>query len=61
MNKGRFLNQKLGKRASRKMALLKSNLAIGRPLGLREALAKRFPKRGASREEVPYPKAGSRA
>jgi hypothetical protein len=28
MNKGRFLNQKLGKRASRKIALLKSNLAV---------------------------------
>jgi hypothetical protein len=26
MNKGRFLNQKLGKRASRKIALLKSKI-----------------------------------
>jgi len=26
MNKGRFLNQKLGKRASRKIALLKSRI-----------------------------------
>jgi len=33
VNKGRFLNQKLGKRASRKMALLKSSLAAGRPPG----------------------------
>jgi hypothetical protein len=30
MNKGRFLNQKLGKRASRKTALLKSSLATRR-------------------------------
>jgi hypothetical protein len=31
MNKGRFLNQKLGKRASRKIALLKSSLATRKP------------------------------
>ena len=31
MNKGRFLNQKLGKRASRKTALLKSSLATRKP------------------------------
>ena len=51
MNKGRFLNQKLGKRASRKMALLKSSLAAGRPVGRREALTTRLPKKGASREK----------
>jgi hypothetical protein len=60
MNKGRFLNQKLGKRASRKIALLKSSLATGRPAGRREALATRFPKKGASREKGLYPKLGGR-
>ena len=30
MNKGRFLNQKLGKRASRRIALLKSQLPKNR-------------------------------
>jgi len=30
MNKGRFLNQKLGKRASRKIALLKSRIQSSR-------------------------------
>jgi hypothetical protein len=53
MNKGRFLNQKLGKRASRKMALLKSSLATGRPPGRAEDLATRFPKKGVSREKGP--------
>jgi hypothetical protein len=49
MGKGRFLNQKLGKRVSRKFDLLKSQLAIhsagAKPLG------SRLPKKGASREE----------
>jgi hypothetical protein len=53
MNRGRFLNQKLGKRASRKMALLKSSLATSRPPGRLEAPAKWFPKKGASREKGP--------
>jgi hypothetical protein len=53
MNKGRFLNQKLGKQASRKIALLKSSLAAGRPAERREALAARFPKKGTSREKGP--------
>ncbi len=56
MNKGRFLNQKLGKRASRKIALLKSSLATGRKLGQSKASARRFPKKGASREKGLYPK-----
>jgi len=51
MNKGRFLNQKLGKRASRKIALLKSSLATSRLSGRAEALATRFPKKGVSREK----------
>ena len=58
MGKGRFLNQKLGKRASRQRALLKSSLAAGRPAGRTEALATRFPKKGASREKGLYPKPG---
>jgi hypothetical protein len=53
MNKGRFLNQKLGKRPSRKIALLKSSLATGRQLRRPEALATRLPKKGASRERGP--------
>jgi hypothetical protein len=58
MNKGRFLNQKLGKRASRKIALLKSSLATIRQPGRAEALATRFPKKGASREKGLNPKLG---
>ena len=53
MNKGRFLNQKLGKRASRKMAFLKASLAAGRASGRPEAPATRFPKKGASRDKGP--------
>ncbi len=48
MSKGRFLNQKLGKRMSRKSALLKSHLGaqgmIPRPGPTR------LPKKGVSRE-----------
>jgi hypothetical protein len=51
MNKGRFLNQKLGKRTSRQMVLLKSSLRAGHPVGRPEALAPRLPKKGASREK----------
>jgi hypothetical protein len=57
MNKGRFLNQKLGKRASRKIALLKSSLATSRQLGRAEILATRFPKKGVSRENSQFPRA----
>ncbi|MGD0457361.1 MAG: hypothetical protein ABSC21_06410 [Terriglobia bacterium] len=60
MNKGRFLNQKLGKRASRKIALLKSSLSAIRQPGRPEALATRFPKKGASREKGLNPKLGGR-
>jgi hypothetical protein len=51
MGKGSFLNQKLGKRVSRKFQLLKSHLASQRlrqrpaPLDVR--------KKGVSREEKP--------
>jgi len=51
MGKGRFLNQKLGKRMSRKVHLLKSQLAIRHP-GT-QAASIRFLKKGASREEKP--------
>jgi len=51
MNKGRFLNQKLGKRASRKIALLKSTLSTIRQPRRAETLAARFPKKGVSREK----------
>jgi hypothetical protein len=47
MGKGRFLNQKLGKRMSRKSGLLKSHLA---------AQNKALRKEGASRREKPKPK-----
>jgi hypothetical protein len=49
MSKGRFLNQKLGKRMSRKFHLLKSQLAIPRPRT--KPLSPRLPKKGVSREE----------
>jgi len=58
MNKGRFLNQKLGKRTSRQRALLKSSLAAGHSVGRPDALARHFPKKGASREKSFYTKAG---
>jgi hypothetical protein len=59
MNKGRFLNQKLGKRANRKIALLKSSLsAIRQPLRP-EASATRIPKKGASREKGLNPKSAA--
>jgi len=59
MGKGRFLNQKLGKRMSRKSHFLKSQLA-GRPNPAPSGKGKtgyglkspnlRFPKKGISRE-----------
>ena len=50
MGKGRFLNQKLGKRTSRKLDLLKSRLTAQRA-----ASDLRLPKKGSSREEKPKP------
>lgn len=59
MNKGRFLNQKLGKRATRKIALLKSSLATARPPAQGKAPYTRVPKKGTSRESPAFPaKAG---
>jgi hypothetical protein len=49
MGKGRFLNQKLGKRMSRKFDLLKSQLATHPPGA--KPLSPRLPKKGVSREE----------
>jgi hypothetical protein len=48
MAKGRFLNQKLGKRASRKAGLLKAQLAARQAAGVKKGF--RAPKKGASRE-----------
>ncbi len=50
MGKGRFLNQKLGKRTSRKLDLLKSRLTAQRT-----ASDLKLPKKGSSREERPKP------
>jgi hypothetical protein len=55
MAKGRFLNQKLGKRISRKYDLLRSRLSAQRPA--RDASSARLPKKGASRETGPGPRA----
>ena len=53
MGKGRFLNQKLGKRTSRKFELLKSQLA-GRWASQHSSLPEsRLPKKGVSREGRP--------
>jgi hypothetical protein len=51
MARGKFLNQKLGKRINRKLALLKSQLAAQRESKLRESGRAR--KKGASREIHP--------
>ena len=51
MPKGRFLNQKLGKRTSRKFDLLKSQLGSLRSTP--KPASSRLPKKGVSREEKP--------
>jgi hypothetical protein len=53
MNKGRFLNQKLGKRTSRKIAFLKYSLSAGHAPDRPQASAIQFPKKGASRKKAP--------
>lgn len=53
MGKGRFLNQKLGKRISRKFDLLKSRLAAPRANKIQGVLDVRLPKKGASRQGKP--------
>jgi hypothetical protein len=55
VGKGRFLNQKLGKRASRRMNLLKSKITTrgtGRASGAADT---RLPKKGASRQQQRTP------
>jgi hypothetical protein len=51
MARGRFLNQKLGKRTSRKLGLLKSQLAAQRKSALHKSGRTR--KKGISREPHP--------
>lgn len=53
MGKGRFLNQKLGKRTSRKFDLLKSQLAGRRASQHSPFPESRLPKKGVSREGKP--------
>lgn len=53
MGKGRFLNQKLGKRMSRKFDLLKSQLTSQPPGAALKPVGPRLPKKGISREERP--------
>jgi len=48
MAKGRFLNQKLGKRTGRKTQLLKAQLKVQRPAGLKRPVKPADPK-GLSR------------
>ncbi len=66
MGKGRFLNQKLGKRMSRKFDLLKSHLGsrrslapsgTGRSANRQDSPNLRLPKKGISREEKTHPRA----
>ena len=53
MGKGRFLNQKLAKRMSRKLELVKARLA-GQDRGKsRNATNPRLPKKGPSRKRKP--------
>lgn len=51
--KGRFLNQKLGKRTSRRFALLKKGLAVQQPSLHHEAAKQNFPKKAISPKEKP--------
>jgi hypothetical protein len=55
MAKGRFLNQKLGKRASRQAGLLKAQLAARQHAPGRTGF--RAPKKGASRQPNASPTA----
>ncbi len=49
----RFLNQKLGKRVSRRLDLLKSQLAGRKRADTSRTSDLRIPKKGASREQRP--------
>lgn len=50
MGKGRFLNQKLGKRTSRRLGLLKSTVREAQTAHPPQAPEKRFPKKGPSKD-----------
>jgi hypothetical protein len=54
----RFLNQKLGKRVSRRVDLLKSQLAGRKQADMLSTSDLRIPKKGASREQRPTRKQG---
>lgn len=49
MGKGRFLNQELGKRTSRKFELLKSRLTVQQTRNSPQSPDLRLPKKGVSR------------
>ena len=53
MGKGRFVNQKLGKRISHRGALLKNQLACQHAGKAQIPQSQRLPKKGVSREEKP--------
>ncbi len=53
MAKARFVNQKLGKRVSRRSDLLKSELVGRKPRTTSYQPDQRFPKKGVSREAKP--------
>ncbi len=55
MSQRGFLNQKLGKRMSRRYALLKSQLSGRQPSLPQRLLEQRPGKKGASRESKPQP------
>lgn len=59
MGKGRFLNQQLGKRTSRKLSLLKSQLTSRRSPGGPQLPEMRLPKKGASRQQKIQPRSTS--
>jgi hypothetical protein len=50
MGQGRFLNQKLGKRFSRRQDLLKSKIRAGEDGRAARAVDTRLPKKGSSRQ-----------
>jgi hypothetical protein len=49
MGKGRFLNQKLGKRTSRRLDLLKSGTRAAQAVNSSLSPESKFPKKGPSR------------
>jgi len=49
MGQGRFVNQKLGKRSSRRVALLKSQMSARDTSAIPRSADARLPKKGVSR------------